>query len=294
MKNILMLFLALVLTLPRLAGQNERERKNQDFYSGGISIESIKGEIIINKDKEPDLNFDVNIMGKKEANEVVSIGFRGSKISKSEEKIFKLQPSYSISKEDSHTKSIKVDLVPLIEGKVPQKQIGNSNIKVELPKDYVFIRANKSLTVSKHNDNTILELKENNKYLTPLIVVFNTNGMGVSIEKKIFTGSVKKGAVTFSLNVTNTGVKELKNILIEDNFDSRDFSAQGDDFVFYMGEINDSRIIWQKKIASLKPGQNLKLEYTLTARHEVKFVSLDATKATVEGTLVGVSNKVKL
>lgn len=298
MKNIIAhvshVFILIAIVQGLTAQSDTSQIKNLAFYSGRISIENIRGEIIINKENRPELNFVVDLAGKISDNEEVSIGFRGGKASLTREQRLKIEPVYSITGEKDPTKSIKVDLVPLINGQVPDKQIGSSQIKVVLPEDYTFIRANKPFEVSREGVNTILLYKEARKYLTPLLIVFNTNGMGLSIEKTVVTGSIKKGNVTFILDITNTGTKPLDEILLEDNLDPRDFSAQGEEFTLYQGEINDQRLLWKRKIPSLSPGEKLKIEYTVQASHDINAVSLDAAKATVNGVLVGVSNKLKL
>ena len=90
MKYIVIKLLVLFMIMPNLHAQSRVEKKMQDFYKGSISIDSITGVIKIRKDKKPDLNFVVNISGKKDADEVVSFGFREVELIKAMKKHSKL------------------------------------------------------------------------------------------------------------------------------------------------------------------------------------------------------------
>ena len=147
-----------------------------------------------------------------------------------------VKPAYLLTGEDKSTRSLKVDLVPLINGFVPEKQIRNSTIRIELPLGLVFLRSDKPMKKSNEGDKTILHFEANNIYLTPLTLVYNTNNLGLEIHKKIIPANIKPGPVEIILKITNIGSKQLNDILIEDNFDSNDFSAVGPEFTNYSGK----------------------------------------------------------
>lgn len=304
MKNTIFYFLFLVLIIPNFYGQTRPGNdtiKNQDtrlpeiqIYDGNVSIETITGLITIKKNEDPSLKFNLNVSKNISGSDVSSVGFRGGQVSNSQNNTYELAPNAIMSGEYGKSQSLRVDLVPLINGQISNKKIETTNIQIELPEDYVFIRANKSVSVNKNGDKTNLTLDLKNQYLTPLVVVFNTSGQGVSIEKNPSSKEIHEGDVTFTLKVTNVGLKKLKNILVEDNLDSEDFSRKNDDFTLFSGEVNDRRLVWEQTIESLDPGESVELKYTVHANYDIKYVSLNAAKATVDGVLVGVSNKVQL
>lgn len=298
MKVIILLIIITCLSGFTSFAQNESPKSNQVFYSGNIYINKVSGKISLYENKEPEISMELQLLNKENKMEDFSIGFRQGiavrdKIDKSG--TLNLKPAFTIDNKKGIVQKIEIDLTPLINNQIPAQTIGSLEFQVNLPENYMLIRANKPFKLSKSDHGTTLLFNERNKYLTPLVLVYNTSGMGVSIEKTVTSGKISKGPVTFKLKIVNTGKKELYNILMEDNFDPRDFSASGTEFSDYKGDVNDSRIIWKKNIPFLKPGESTELSYTLNANFEVKDVSLNSTKATVDkNILIGVSNKISL
>lgn len=293
MKTIITLTLIISGTITGLFGQIKGQETNEiPFYQGGISIENVSGKIAFKSDGTPDINLNLKIGGKK-SNEN-SIGFRNGESSGIEGNEFNLKPNYSVSGSFGKTQSYKFDITPVINGLVPVNPVKNTQILIELPENFVFIRANQSVKTHKEGNKTMIALNLNNKYLTPLVLVFNTNGKGVSITKEIVGNTMKKGSVVFKIRLTNVGKTTLNDILVEDNFDSRDFQGKGSQFENYFGENNDMRTIWKHKIQTLKPGDTVELSYEVMVLNPVKDVTLDSARATDKDELIGVSNRIKL
>lgn len=289
----------LVVLAPNLMAQSKVELQKTDFYTGSIVIQNIQGVISLRKDQEPVFDFYADILNTGDKEMDYSINFRGTEPVKTKTKANEkgrqvLKPMYQISGKQGAVRKIRIDLTPEINGKIPAKKIQSSNVKVEIPEDYVVIRANKPFRTEEEGGKQVIHFQQKDKYLTPLDFVYNINGMGVSIDKSISPGEIRRGTVTVSLKVTNIGKKQLNELWVEDNFDPRDFSARGPEFTSYNGEINDSRLIWRKSIKTLEPGKSVVLTYSVTANYDVRDVSLNAATATMNGTLMGVSNKIKL
>jgi len=299
MKKQFILYMILVVLIPNLMAQTKKELQKTDFYTGEIVIQNIQGVISLKKDQEPVFDFYADILNTGDKELDYSINFRGTEPVKAKTKANEkgrqvLKPMYQISGKQGAVRKIRIDLTPEINGKIPAKKTQSSNVKVEIPEDYVVIRANKPFKTEEEGWKQVIYFQQKDKYLTPLDFVYNINGMGVAITKSISPGEIRKGTVTVSLQVTNIGKKQLNELWVEDNFDPRDFSARGPEFTSYTGEINDSRMIWRKSIKTLEPGKSVVLKYTVTANYDVKDVSLDAATATMNGMLMGVSNKIKL
>jgi hypothetical protein len=269
------------------------------FYQGPVTIESITGRIILDREGQPEFRFDWNVANVSGKAEDISIGFRNStsekiRIGAGERMTHAFIPVFQISGKGEPTRGLKIDLVPVINGLVPAKAIPRTSIRVELPEGIVLLRSSKPAKVSTEGNNTILMYDEQDRYLTPLTLVINTSGMGLEIRKSLKPERVVPGPVEVTLNITNLGQRALSEVQLEDSFDPRDFSAEGPDFSLYQGEENDSRILWNSTIDRLGPGESTEVLYTVKANYPVTNVTLDAAKATVKGILVGVSNKVRL
>lgn len=288
--TLLIILLPTSILFSQIRGENDHENQ---YYKGDITIERLNGKIVFQSDGKPNATFQMKTSGKYSERDFIS--FRGGEKSSLNGNELAFKPHFTSSGKLGKTQNFKFEITPTINDLIPVNPISETRIEIELPENFVFIRSNQNLKMKKEGKITFLTLDLKEKYITPLVLVMNTNGKGLSIQKEIQEKLVKKGSpATFVLNVSNIGNKTLDNIVIEDNFDPRDFGAEGSEFEPYKGKDNDARVIWRSTIQSLKPGESLQLTYKTNALNTVKYVSLDSAKATVDGELVGVSNKIEL
>lgn len=302
MKKIIIALGCILFALTMALGQEEQGKLEPiEFYRGGVFYERVEGTIKIAENGTPQTDFKLTVGNKKGTERALELGFRGNEstqvnLLEGENQTLISNPETRRSGTGSPVQSVSFDLVLMIGKKTPIDPPQETTISIELPKNIRLIRCNMDYERSVNQQGvTILKINRSKKYLTSLVLVFATDDVGVSMEKNITPRNIKAGAdVKVNLKITNSGKRVLQDIMVEDNYDSRDFSADGPEFTRYKGEENDQRLIYQSSIKSLEPGQTVELNFTIKANYAVMKTSLSAAKATMKGRLLGVSNKVKL
>lgn len=299
MKKIMNIWLLLFAVTMGMAQDRKNEQSPVSIYKGPVRITRVEGKVAIDEKGNPAVKLEIQLMNSADRTESISFGLPGAEPQKisvepKQPQVISVTPAIEITGRDQPTRSVRLDLSPSINGGVPDVRIEEVLLQLELPSNIKLIRSNKPLQVEQSAGNSIYRLQQSKVYLTNWTLVFNTEGLAVSIDKKISPARIEKGEVTVTLKVTNTGTGALKEILLEDNFDSRDFSGEGNEFSTYQGKENDSRLIWKRTIPSLSPGESVSISFKINAKLPVRKTSLTAAKATVKGTLVGVSNKILL
>ena len=129
MKSVIIINMLLLIVSGILAQQNDTLKTNPvQFYKGDINISMFDGQIIIDEKGEPDFKMNMEFMNSGNRGSQVSVGFRGSKMEeldlntrqKSQDEF---EPAYRITGEGQSSKSLKIDLVPVINGLVPEKPL---------------------------------------------------------------------------------------------------------------------------------------------------------------------------
>jgi hypothetical protein len=87
---------------------------------------------------------------------------------------------------------------------------------------------------------------------------------------------------------------EIRNVRLRDNFDPNDFKGEGDEFRVVSGKANDRRLVWTHVIDRLAATGSTTVTYTLQVLQPVGSVTLSAVSASVNGELLGVSNRIWL
>jgi hypothetical protein len=299
MKKIMSIWLLMFAVTMGMAQDGKNEQSAVSIYKGPVRITRVEGKVIVDEKGNPSVKLEIQLMNSADRAESISFGLPGTEPQKisvepKQPQVISVTPAIEVTGRDQPTRSVRLDLSPSINGGVPDARIEEVVLQLELPSNIKLIRSNKPLQVEQSSGNSIYRLQQSKVYLTNWTLVFNTEGLAVSIDKKISPARIEKGEVTVTLKVTNTGIGALKEIILEDNFDSRDFSGEGNEFSTYQGKENDSRLIWKRTIPSLSPGESVSISFKINAKLPVRKTSLTAAKATVKGTLVGVSNKILL
>lgn len=302
-RRIIITVLALVFYMsePILAQQRKPELPNPYFYNGPVTIQSASGTIELQRNEYPKANIELNILNNSQKQEEVSIGFRGSdpvKISLNPQSMQKLvlSPLIKHSGNPGSTQKASIDLVPEINGTPSGDPIDDVNIMILLPTDVpALIRSNTSLKKDSAGGLATYRLNQQRVYLTELSLVYTLGPITLSIDKEIMPSVIdKKGPVNISLTIRNLGSEEAKNILLKDNFNPEDFSAgDSEGFEFYKGKDNDQRLLWFHTVNSIPAGGSIIVKYNVNALLPIHDCSLNAVTASINGQLVGVSNKIK-
>lgn len=302
MKKIIITVSCLLLATTIFYGQEQQGKlKPVSIYTGNTTIEAVRGQIKIKNDGSVESSLILSAINKKENERSVAVGFRGTDARKrnfteGKTETIVSNPVILQSGKGASAQSSSIDLTVLINGQIPDKPIQKANFSVVLPKGANVIRCNMpNETFINRAGERVLEINSRNKYLTNLVVVYSLKGRTVAINKSISPKRIKKGSnVSVVLRITNNGNRALDNIVIGDNYDSRDFSSEDPSFISYKGTENDRRLVFERLIQSLQPNESIEVKYNLKANFNVNKTSLSAATATINGQLIGVSNKIKL
>ncbi|WP_445665601.1 hypothetical protein [Fodinibius sp. AD559] len=281
------------------AQQQEKARMQPiSFYEGAIAIEKISGFVELHDGENPETEFKVVLRNEGESNEQIEVGFRGAQAKKvsldqGESQSVSVSPITSFSGEAGSAQKADIDMVLLFNGEPVQKPVGAVNVEVRLPQQASgLIRANKQL---KRGDGNEYYLSGQRVYLTELSLVYTTGPVTLDIKKQIRPTRIdEEGPVKVTLRIKNRGPDAAQNVLIEEDYDPRDFSGEGENFEMYQGKVNDRRLLWSRTIDRIPAGETVEISYELIANMPVHDTKLSATTASIDGELVGVSNEIFL
>lgn len=282
--------------------QQQKEKLHPPaFYQGPVGIQRVAGTLELQQGDTPTAQLEVEVRNNSQSQKNVSIGFRGSELVN-----VSLEPraTHELTLSTKSLRSgnpeggqnVRIDLVLLIDGMLTADPIEVTDIKILLPQSVpALIRSNMPLAKDTEGDITTYRLTRQNTYLTELNLVYTLGSVTVSIDKNIQPNVIDKaGPVNITLTIRNLGREDARNVLLEDNFDPRDFSGEGEGFELYTGEENDSRLLWSQTIDQIPVGGTVSLMYTVNALMPVHGSSLSAVTASIGSELVGVSNKIRL
>jgi len=273
---------------------------SQRIYNGPCEILMVEGTITFDNSGDPIPQFSISVTSNSQQLIKAKVGFVNSKQARSIEftneiKQIEGNPTFRLSGENQNTRSIILDLAVLIDGKIPSQPIANSTISIVLPDNFRLINCNMEYSVSRENNQNVISINQKKKYLSSLVIIYSIDGIGLEIEKSIEPKNINANSqITVNLRLTNTSSVSLTNVLIEDNFDSRDFSPVGEGFTQFLGKENDRRLIWTKVISRISPGQTIEITFAIKSNFSVEKTKLSAAIATINGRLIGVSNEIIL
>lgn len=301
MKNSILLCTCFICALVTVQAQDKNKIEPVQFYNGAITIEQLKGVIRISPEGTPRADFDLDFNNRADKEEVASFGFRGKDVRRvalgaKQSSSFKTEPTIKRSGDQSPVQSAVFDLMLYANNQPIAQAVNNTDIQVVLPPNIQLIRSNMAYERSSNQaGETVLRLSAKKSYPTELVLVYATDGAGLSIEKTFSKTPVKaRDRITVNLKIVNTGSRKLEKIVVEDDYDSRDFTGEGAGFSQYSGRENDKRLLYKSEIPSLNPGESSVISFEITALFDVKHVTLPAASASSGGRLLGVSNKIKL
>gem|GEM_PF-1825794 len=281
------------------AQQQEKARMQPiSFYEGAVAVEKISGFVELHDGEDPETEFKVVLRNEGERSEQIEVGFRGAQarkvsLNQGESQSISISPTTSFSGEAGRAQKADIDMMLHFNGKLVQKPVETVNVEVRLPQQASgLIRANKQL---KQGDGNAYYLTGQGVYLTELSVVYTTGPVALDIKKQIRPTRIdEKGPVKVTLQIKNKGSGTAQNVLIEEDYDPRDFSGEGENFEVYEGKVNDRRLLWSQTIDRIPAGETVEISYELIANMPVHDTKLSATTASIDGELVGVSNEIFL
>lgn len=271
-----------------------------EIYSGAISIDKVAGRIQLKDGSAPAVTMNVKMRNDSKAKQDFDIGFRSTDpkklgLKKSSSSSVELSPVVMHKGQVGKAQMANIDLTLLLDGRLPGNPVSDIDIKIELPANTKkIIRSSRELLLLNEGGKNVYHLQQSNKYLGRLNIVYTTGPVLLDIKKVISPAEIKKGSVEVTLTIKNEGTQTAQNVLIEDNYDPRDFTADGEGFTLYQGEENDSRLIWRKMIPSLAADEIKIIKYKVKAQYDVNSTKLTAATASINKELVGVSNKIRL
>lgn len=292
-----------VLGMGSVWAQEQPQSKGAlEFYTGPVTIERLSGTIDLQRAKQPDMALEVTLRNTGRESQDVTVSFRGSResgraaVEAGKSQPLKLNPPSEWSGREEGTQGVKLDLLLQINGRPVAAPLGAVDLTIILPDGVpALIRSNEDLKPAQAGGRTSYHLRREKTYLTQLNLVFTTGPVTLALSKAIEPSVIKgPGPVRVTLTVRNLGRAAARNVLLEDNYDPRDFGGEGPGYREYTGKENDRRLLWQQTVDSIAPGQTVTVTYQLNARLPVNNVSLNAATATIDRELVGVSNKIEL
>lgn len=298
---IIVLFASCFLSGTALSQEKKMELPAAALYKGPVAVEKVTGTLTLREGMTMQGSLKVRAKNTSDKDEQVSLGIVGKK----EEKIsvgprgardIDLPLTANFSGNPQGTKSVRIGLAYKMNSRFPEKPPKSAEMRVVLPggkKSLIY--SSLPMKVESSPQGAVYTFSAENHYLTELRLVYTSGDVVLEMQKSIEPSTIEKtGPVKVSLNITNTGSQTARGVLLEDNYDSRDFSARGNDFSIYAGEENDRRLLWSKTIDRIPAGGTTTVTYELTAENPVKSISLNAATATINGELVGISNKIRL
>ena len=281
-----------------------QERKMADepkvphlFYEGSLEVRSVRGVIDLESSATPRLS--VALGGLREGSASVSIGGgEPARIEPTErDQVVELAPKLLRSGKAGGAQEVALDLRLLVDGAPIARPIDGVQLEVLLPRGVpALIRSNQPVERVAASDGRVAYRLTKTRYLSSWRVVYSVGPVTLEIEKRLEPASITRAdqPVTVTLRVRNLGRSEARGVELADDFDPRDFAAEGAAFQVLKGEPNDRRLLWRGSIDRLASGAETTVQYALRSRQAVHSVSLPGARATIGAELVGVSNKVIL
>jgi hypothetical protein len=208
-------------------------------------------------------------------------------------------------KGEGNAKTLSFDPLVNFDGKPNAKRVGNFHVEVTLPEDVNgIIWANKEYFDRLTNDEgkAVYLWDYDDVYPSKLTIKWSTLDINLGIEKKASPQKITKPNETIVVEITieNRGEKEVKDIILIDDYIPSNFQAVEPlhEFTITGGNNSDPRLLWRKKIEKLNPNEIKTITYSI--RYIAAEVSriydfeLKPIMVIVNGSLIGVSNSVKI
>jgi len=269
------------------------------IYRGPVGIERVAGRVELKIGQAPDARLDLAVRNFGIVRADATIGFRGA----SEQIRAEMGPGEPRSVNAAFStrwwgnasgcQGVRLDLATQIDGGLTDQPIDDVALTIVLPSGVpALVRANAELTKGSEAGRTVYYLNRSSAYLTELQLVYTAGPVTLDLEKSMSpTEIASSGPVQITLRVHNLGPADAANVLLSDEFNPRSFAGVGAEFHNYQGRVNDRRLLWRRTIAIIPAGHTITVQYSLTAKHAMADVALGAATASINGELVGVSNK---
>lgn len=295
---------AALLSLTSVAAQAQvqpkREVKAVRFYDGPVRVQRIAGTIDLGATGTPP-RLSMMLRNDSASSQALATAFRGAapaQLTVAPRDTSAATVPIAVERSGSPTgaQSVLFDLSPLLAGLPPEHPPDEVDIRFILPAGVpALIRSNAELQRESGGGRVSYRLVRKGAYLTPVNLTYTTQPVTLELEKQVQPAAiVRPGPVTVSLTIRNSGSALAHGVLLEDNFDPRDFAGTGPEFRLVSGGVNDRRLVWSRTLPDLGPGSGTTITYVVQARMPVHSISLNPVKATMAGQLVGASNKVRL
>ncbi len=263
------------------------------FYDGSIEVKSLEAEI----DGSVALEYVLVNNGDKE--ESVSLSYLN--IGNLPEEDITLQPgkektiqaTYDIEITGEDYKTLKFNPVILFNGMYHSKTTGNYYVKLVLPEGVEEI-----VSSSKEHDNITEDGAYiwNKKDIHPTALNVRWSELDADIE---VTRTATPTTITWTppeiqitATIKNNGVEEIKDITLEDSFTHGIFKGVSPikEFEYFDG----GRVLqWEKKIKSLKPGEEKTLQYTVKIEKGMN-IKLNSLRVMVDDSLVAITDEIPI
>jgi uncharacterized repeat protein (TIGR01451 family) len=286
------------------------------FYTGSIHIDSIIADIVIDKDATISIEYALANSGN--AKEQINLGFLSPSaklysddkqlsnpvlFKAGEKKTIKVTYKSAISGEVTKTFSFNLGDITF-NGKPNSNRCGEFVADIKLPKGIKkIIWSNKEPYGYKTDKNgfVVYTWQEADRYPTMLGIKWSTLDINLGVAKSASPEKITRANETIivSIIVENNGNNELANVVLTDNYLPSEFEGVSPKEEFSIPQVNgsDPRLVWVKKIASLKPKERKTISYSLKYIGDVSKVynfDLKQSVVTVDGHLAGVSNAVSI
>jgi hypothetical protein len=196
-------------------------------------------------------------------------------------------------------KSVRIDPQFELGGQALRSRIPAIRVKVKLPagveRTVYSSLPGAEFSADPADGRTVMTFERSDQYQTPIVLKWQT-ATNVQLSKK---ATVKDGAVSVRIAVTNHGREPVSDIVVSDDFHPGFVSkgAPEKEFQLVRGKENDVRLIWKRHIATLGPGESANLSYVLTLRQRAPtglyFGRTTVTRA-ASGELLASSDRVKI
>ncbi len=256
-----------------------------EFYTGAVSIKSQNALVSIEKKANIKINYVLINNQAQDAtveieftptDEKQMLNFKGN-----EEKTLSFVYEKEVS--EDNFKNIKFEPNVKFDGKELTEKIGEIYTKIIFPtgiKKLVSFNPENS-GEGNEDDRLYYEWIDTDSYFTSIFVSWNELGNYLKVEKEVNKVTRIDQDVDVKIIVKNTGDKEIKNILLEDNFLPTEFEAvePAEEFTIISGG-NDERLIWEKQV-DLNVDETKVLEYSVKPLNLQNKISLNGLRVLI-------------
>jgi hypothetical protein len=205
---------------------------------------------------------------------------------------------------DLEPKTFTLDPTLLFDGKYNPNTVGESTIRVVLPKGVrSFISATRAFSARDETGEGRIryEWRSKNEYPTPLTLKWTSFEIDLEVTKRVSSQTIteQNRNVIIEITVQNKGKDRVSNLSLSDNFVPSNFMAIKPLSEFFTLDTNtsDPRVFWWKDLGTLQPGEMKRISYSVRyigILSQTYDIELTPTVIYQDGILVGVSNAVSI